>query len=216
MTATSKAGKAPRSMSKEERREQILAEARTVFAEKGYHGAAISEIVSRCGVAQGTFYLYFKSKSEVFEALVDDFTVEVFQALFIPGAEGVKTTADLEERLMNASANALRVFIDNQDMARILLVEASAREPGLESKVGKFRKRLVKAGSANMALWMKKGLLRKADPEVLINCVVAMTEGIALQYLNGGLRGDEGRIVEEIVRFELYGIMGRPGKRGKK
>ena len=39
--------------------------ARSVFDEKGYDNATVSDIVTKAGVAQGTFYLYFDSKKGV-------------------------------------------------------------------------------------------------------------------------------------------------------
>ena len=51
---------------------RILAAAETVFARIGYTEASIVRITEEAGVGQGTFYLYFSSKLEVFEQLVDD------------------------------------------------------------------------------------------------------------------------------------------------
>ncbi len=50
----------------EERRAEILEAARRLFAEKGYDATCVSDIVRSIGVAQGTFYWYFRSKEEVF------------------------------------------------------------------------------------------------------------------------------------------------------
>jgi AcrR family transcriptional regulator len=52
-----------------EREDQLLAAARKVFRNKGYEGATVAEIVEEAGVAQGTFYLYYPSKKDVFFAL---------------------------------------------------------------------------------------------------------------------------------------------------
>lgn len=48
----------------------LLEAAELEFGEKGYHDAAITGITQRAGVAMGTFYVYFKSKEEIFRALV--------------------------------------------------------------------------------------------------------------------------------------------------
>jgi AcrR family transcriptional regulator len=42
-----------------------------VFAEKGVANTAVSDIVKAAGVAQGTFYLYFKTKEDVLVAVVE-------------------------------------------------------------------------------------------------------------------------------------------------
>src|ERR1700752_3480931 len=47
------------------RRKQILDAATQVFAEKGFHRATIKEIARVAGIADGTIYTYFVSKTEV-------------------------------------------------------------------------------------------------------------------------------------------------------
>lgn len=54
-------------------RERLVSAAAEVFAASGYHASKVSDIVGRAGVAQGTFYLYFRSKEAVFLELVDRF-----------------------------------------------------------------------------------------------------------------------------------------------
>jgi AcrR family transcriptional regulator len=54
-----------------DRRTELLAAARSVFAKKGYESATVSEIVSRAGVAQGTFYLYFPGKEALAGAFAE-------------------------------------------------------------------------------------------------------------------------------------------------
>src|SRR6266487_4411940 len=46
-------------------RRRILDAAEEVFGEYGYYEASISEITRRAGVAQGTFYIYFRTKREI-------------------------------------------------------------------------------------------------------------------------------------------------------
>ncbi|HUJ58597.1 MAG TPA: helix-turn-helix domain-containing protein, partial [Kofleriaceae bacterium] len=61
----------PGERAKQERRRQIMAAAKDVFAEAGYHGASINSIIERAQIARGTFYLYFESKAAVFDAILD-------------------------------------------------------------------------------------------------------------------------------------------------
>src|SRR5215813_6000485 len=53
-------------------RQAILAAARRVFGEMGYDATTVRDIIRGTELASGTFYNYFKSKEEVFEALQDD------------------------------------------------------------------------------------------------------------------------------------------------
>jgi len=51
-------------------REKLIISAIKVFSEKGFYNTKISDIVQEAGVAQGTFYIYFKSKEEIFFQIV--------------------------------------------------------------------------------------------------------------------------------------------------
>ncbi len=53
-------------------RQAILSAARKVFAQLGYEAATVRDIIRGTDLASGTFYNYFRSKEEVFEALADD------------------------------------------------------------------------------------------------------------------------------------------------
>jgi AcrR family transcriptional regulator len=51
-------------------RSRILDVAEEMFSKRGYDETAVSDIVSEMGVAQGTFYYYFKTKDECLDAMV--------------------------------------------------------------------------------------------------------------------------------------------------
>ncbi|KIL36986.1 TetR family transcriptional regulator [Cohnella kolymensis] len=50
----------------------ILQAAIEIISEKGLHSTSISDIVKRAGVAQGTFYLYFRSKNALIPAIAQN------------------------------------------------------------------------------------------------------------------------------------------------
>lgn len=54
----------------EERRNEILDTAETLFYTKGYTKTTINDILQKIGIAKGTFYYYFKSKEEVMYAII--------------------------------------------------------------------------------------------------------------------------------------------------
>ena len=47
---------------------RIVAAAVRVFAEKGYHGATMQDVVRESGLSIGAMYTYFKGKDELFLA----------------------------------------------------------------------------------------------------------------------------------------------------
>lgn len=61
-----------RELQKSANRDAILVAATAVFTEMGYEAANVRDIIRRTQLASGTFYNYFKSKEEVFDALHDN------------------------------------------------------------------------------------------------------------------------------------------------
>lgn len=72
---------APRTERGTRTRAKLLEAAEKVFAQFGYSEASIVRITEAAGVAQGTFYLYFTSKLEIFEELVEDLNRRVRHAM---------------------------------------------------------------------------------------------------------------------------------------
>lgn len=76
------------------RRTQILDAATTVFAEKGFHRATIKDIARVAGIADGTIYTYFASKTEVLLAILNR----------------LNETTEREQQFAQGSAQDLRSF----------------------------------------------------------------------------------------------------------
>jgi TetR/AcrR family transcriptional regulator, fatty acid metabolism regulator protein len=55
-----------------DKRDRILQAAVRVFAQSGFHATRVSEVAKAAGVADGTIYLYFKSKEELLVSLFED------------------------------------------------------------------------------------------------------------------------------------------------
>ena len=72
MVQVSNTNRSPKTNRGRRTRRKILDAAEAEFGEKGFHDGSISGITQRAGVALGTFYTYFESKEEIFQALVAD------------------------------------------------------------------------------------------------------------------------------------------------
>jgi AcrR family transcriptional regulator len=57
----------------EQRRAQIIDAATTVFAKFGFNKARMDDIAKESELSKGALYLYFKSKEEIFEKILDNF-----------------------------------------------------------------------------------------------------------------------------------------------
>ncbi|MBL9010011.1 MAG: TetR/AcrR family transcriptional regulator [Alphaproteobacteria bacterium] len=66
-----------REQTKKNNRTAILEAARDVFSRLGYGATTVRDIIRATDLASGTFYNYFKSKEEVFEAIQDETALRV-------------------------------------------------------------------------------------------------------------------------------------------
>ncbi|SOB75023.1 transcriptional regulator, TetR family [Marinobacter sp. LV10R510-11A] len=91
-------------------REAILAAARICFQEQGYENTTIRDLIHKTDLASGTFYNYFRSKQDIFAALLTDFL------------------SGLNEHLIRSrrSAETAEDFIHRSYLA---LYSATARDP---------------------------------------------------------------------------------------
>lgn len=102
-----------------DKREAILRAAIKVFAGKGYFNSKVSDIAGEAGIADGTVYLYFKSKDEILHSIFDRAMGE-----FI--AEGKKELALLTspaDKLRRVAELHLERLGSDRDMAIVFQVE---------------------------------------------------------------------------------------------
>lgn len=67
---------------KEEKKKNLVLAAYDLFLSKGVQKTSIDEIVQKANVAKGTFYLYFKDKSEVMEEIVLKISYYILQSAY--------------------------------------------------------------------------------------------------------------------------------------
>jgi TetR/AcrR family fatty acid metabolism transcriptional regulator len=79
---SSRGGDSRRARAREgDKRDRILRAATKVFARKGFHATRVSEVAKAAGVADGTIYLYFKSKDDLLVSLFEDRVVLLLATL---------------------------------------------------------------------------------------------------------------------------------------
>jgi TetR/AcrR family fatty acid metabolism transcriptional regulator len=113
------------------REASILAAATRVFAAQGYHGARVSEVAREAGVADGTIYLYFRSKRDLlvglFEQGFDQFLAGLDAAL-----------AASSPALPALCAYHLGYLGARYDLAVVTQVEMRHSDPDLREAIGRI------------------------------------------------------------------------------
>ena len=96
-------------MSNVDKREEIIRAAMDLIAEQGFHGAPMSMIAERAGVAAGTIYRYFESKDDLIRALFR----EIDEAIGAEILKDYQAKKPLRERFHHIFTKLLRYFIAN-------------------------------------------------------------------------------------------------------
>ncbi len=102
-----------------DKREAILRAGIKVFAQKGYFNSKVADIAGEAGIADGTVYLYFKSKDEILHSIFDRAMEE-----FI--SEGKREIAEIKEadgRLRRIAELHLEKLGADRDLAIVFQVE---------------------------------------------------------------------------------------------
>lgn len=102
-----------------DKREAILRAATRVFARNGYFNSKVADIASAAGVADGTVYLYFKSKEEILHSIFDRSVDEAVAA----AREQMETLDDPREKLRRIAHLHLERLGADRDLAIVFQVE---------------------------------------------------------------------------------------------
>ena len=102
-----------------DKREAILRAAVRVFARNGFFNSKVADIAGEAGIADGTVYLYFKSKDEILHSIFD-------QAMEIFISEGRRELATLErpeDKLRRIAEMHLERLGADRDLAVVFQIE---------------------------------------------------------------------------------------------
>jgi AcrR family transcriptional regulator len=178
-------------------RERLLAAAEEVFAELGYHDASIVKLTEAAGVGQGTFYLYFSSKKEIFDELVLDLNHRVRQAM-TEAAAGGRTRVEKEQR---GFAAFFRFTAEHPALYRIIR-QAEFVSPEI---LHLHYERLTSGYVAGLKQAMEAGEIEEGDPELLAWKLMGIGELIGMRWILWAGRGELPPAVSE----ELNAILAR-------
>jgi AcrR family transcriptional regulator len=169
---------------KEKKRQEILQSAHACFARKGFEASTVDEIVTHSGLSKGAIYNYFKSKDEIYLALMEGQTNE----------SGTKFTKEIAER--ETALDKLNYLIeayllndpndeDNKDHAMVHFEFRlySTRKPEIKKALTERYKSFFVTLLAGI---IKEGQTtsefnKEIDPDMYADIFWAMVNGVTLQ-----------------------------------
>ena len=114
---------------REDRMRAIRAAALDVFSAKGFTAARLEDVARAAGVAKGTIYLYFKSKEDLFEAIIKTSLGPLLETF----EQTVATSPAPASLMLRGLGQAIAAAIEDADRRRVLhlVLSEGARFPAI-------------------------------------------------------------------------------------
>ncbi len=175
----------PRTKEKEVRTAEIEQAARKVFLSRGFQAATIQEIAEHAGIAKGTVYLYYKSKDDLYTALLLpslEFLNEKFNALlgdverekFESGEALFDALGDMFIELQARDPEMVLIYQGFQVGAFITSVSKETR-----ARLNGFARQNFQAFRGVFEKGIELGLLRDLDVRKAVDAIWGLLLGVA-------------------------------------
>jgi AcrR family transcriptional regulator len=191
-------------MTSAERREQLIAVSRSLFASRGYEGTSVEEIAAQAQVSKPVVYEHFGGKEGLYAVVVDR---EVRTLL-----DGIRSslTSGRQRELIEQAAMALLDYIEsNTDGFRIL-----ARDSSVGSTSGSFATILGDIASQVEGILSDEFKRRGLDPRTAPMYAQMLVGMVALtgQWWLGERRPKKAEVAAHLVNLAWNGLSGLEAK----
>lgn len=161
----------PRSKRKKLRKEEIVAEATKLFAERGYEGASMGDLAERVGLRKASLFHHFPSKDVLYATVLGQLLDAVREAI----QHALEAQGSFADR-MDALNDAITTTLGAQPhAARLLVREAMDWGPVMRDKLGRQINDVLQAGVAFAREGQRDGTI---DPDVDPMHIVVSNMGI--------------------------------------
>lgn len=180
------------------KRAEILDQAISLFGEAGYRGSSLRELAGRCGLSHTGLLHYFPAKESLLLAVLEH-RDEVDNAR-LPGAG--TALAVLRGLVELAALNATRPGI--VELFAVLSAEATAADhPAHAYFVQRYRTTVRTVQRAYEQLRADGSLRPEVEPGAAARQLVALMDGLQIQWLLGGRRIDMAAILLAYLQAQL-------------
>jgi AcrR family transcriptional regulator len=196
-----------RSLSRDEGRAEVLVGAATAIAEHGYHGMTMRELAKATGRGLASFYHLFGSKEDILFELQQ----RAFQHLLASAEAAVLSPAPPVARLHSFIANHVRCFVEQPDVMRILVQEASALPPSRRAVIRLLKQRYFSLGESLLRSVVEQTAGREqtaTEVERKTYCMFGMLNWIFGWYAPAR-HGSAEDLAQTILEMTVWGVGGQ-------
>lgn len=165
-------------------RARILAVARRLFSQKGYHNTQVMDICREAHISAGTFYVHFQNKRDLLEQIARESLEEVrmtLRRLRQPEASG-----DLQERLRRIRDTYTTYFdyVDKHPEQMLMVLRGTfGVDRDMDGAAWQYLNRFAEDIAEDFESWQKRGVFKEGNARLLGQMVNGMTLQVAHSYL---------------------------------
>jgi AcrR family transcriptional regulator len=189
---------------KDEVREGLVQAARQVFARYGYKKTVLDDISREARKGKSTIYYYFKSKDEIFKAVIDAESEIRTKAI----NEQVRLIDDPQQKLKTyiyVRMKTLKMVVNyyeaiKNDLLDNLYFVNNFRNDHFEAEINQVRNMLIEG--------IEKGTFTIQNPELTAKTIVTALHGFEVPLILKNLSDEElQKAIDEMLNILFYGIV---------
>ena len=208
MSSTTRRRRAVSAEDKSQRRDEIMAAAKEVFARKGFHDTTIADIAKQAGLAYGSIYWYFDSKDELFHALMA--VEESALRSHVAAAVGARQDGDGEAPFRTAVQATFEFFESDKATVKLLFRDAYALGDRFEKHLGGLYERFIDDIESVIVVAQQRGEMVAAPPRMVAYTLAALIGQLAHRRLSTDDGVTAAEVADFVVTLVLNGL--RPRK----
>jgi TetR/AcrR family fatty acid metabolism transcriptional regulator len=187
-----------------DKRDRILSAAVKVFARSGFHATRVSEVAKAAGVADGTIYLYFKSKEELLFSLFEDRVDKLLGYM----REELPKLPDAPARLRAVIDMQLGLLEGERDLAEVITVILRQSTRLMKEFAAPHFSAYLDAIAKIIAEGQAAGSFRAdVSPHLAARAIFGALDGITLTWALGRAeQGALGRAAGQLADVLLRGL----------
>ena len=192
------------SQNKELTRQRIMDAATEVFSEKGYHGAAVDDIVKQSDTSKGSFYFHFPSKQEIFFSLVERFITGLSDSLEV----SIEKETGAISKVNVALKTVFESFSKHRSLAKILLVGGVGLGKAFDERLLSIHARFASLIKSHLDDAIAEGSIAPLNTEITSYAWLGAVNEVIIRWLYTGQPKDLDEALENLRKLLLRSVSG--------
>jgi len=189
---------------KDSTKTQILEAALHVFVKSGYSKTTMDDIVAKSGHSKGAIYHYYRSKKELFLALIDYWENYFFKNIINKDL----SNHNPDELLRDITLDVIKTFKSSKHifLAELEFWSLSNHDLDIRKKTTQLYAKLIELFKTIISKGVKAGLYKKIDLDVASLSVMTALQGVIWFSIFDKSDISAEKYLNDVIEFIIYGF----------